>query len=165
MRTWVKATIGGVALVAIAVAALLLEERPDDLMLIMPSDHSVRDPEAFRDAVIAAAKVAQDGHLVTFGIQPTQPATAYGYIKQGKALTDSAHAVERFVEKPDAVKAEPRRRVSRCREGGHLGPVLGRALLAIAALAGDVVRHLAGLGLAGVVLVAPAQPALQLPQL
>ncbi len=90
---------------AACVAALLIENEPDALMLVMPSDHLVRNPEAFRDAVVKAAAVAQSGHLVTFGIQPTAAATAYGYIKQGKALSDSAHAVERFVEKPDAAKA------------------------------------------------------------
>ena len=99
---------------AAAVAALLLEERPDDLMLIMPSDHSVRDPEAFRDAVIAAAKVAQDGHLVTFGIRPNAPATAYGYIKRGVKIDARAYTVEKFVEKPDAETA-----ARFLREGGY----------------------------------------------
>lgn len=91
---------------AAAVAALLLEEQPEDLMLIMPSDHSVRDPNAFRDAVVAAAKVAQAGHLVTFGIRPNAPATAYGYIKRGTKIDARAFAVEKFVEKPDAATAE-----------------------------------------------------------
>ena len=46
--------------------------------------------------------MARDGHLVTFGIKPTAPATSYGYIKEGAVLTDAAKAVEKFVEKPDA---------------------------------------------------------------
>lgn len=87
---------------AACVAALLLDAEPDALMLIMPSDHSVRDPEAFREAVAAAAAVARRGRLVTFGIHPAAPATAYGYIKRGAALGKRAFAVERFVEKPDA---------------------------------------------------------------
>ena len=90
---------------AAAVAALLLENEPDALMLVMPSDHLVRDPDAFRAAVAAAVPVAATGHLVTFGILPTAPATAYGYIKRGEAISDAAHAVARFVEKPDAVTA------------------------------------------------------------
>lgn len=90
---------------AACVAALLLENEPDALMLVMPSDHLVRSPEAFRAAVVKAVPVARDGHLVTFGIKPTSPATAYGYIKEGAAITDSARTVERFVEKPDAVTA------------------------------------------------------------
>jgi mannose-1-phosphate guanylyltransferase/mannose-6-phosphate isomerase len=90
---------------AAAVAALLLENEPDALMLVMPSDHLVRKPEAFRAAVAAAASVAARGRLVTFGIQPTHPATAYGYIKRGASLGAGAFAVERFVEKPDALTA------------------------------------------------------------
>lgn len=91
---------------AAAVAALLLMEQPDDLMLIMPSDHSVRDPGAFREAVAAAARVARRGHLVTFGIRPNAPATAYGYIKRGAKIDERAFAVEKFVEKPDVEKAK-----------------------------------------------------------
>jgi len=90
---------------AACVAALLLENEPDALMLVMPSDHSVRNAEAFRAAVAKAVPVARNDHLVTFGIMPTSPATAYGYIKEGDAITDSANAVARFVEKPDAVTA------------------------------------------------------------
>jgi len=90
---------------AACVAALLLENEPDALMLVMPSDHLVRNAEAFRDAVAKAVPVAAANHLVTFGICPTSPATAYGYIKQGAALSGDAHAVEKFVEKPDSVTA------------------------------------------------------------
>jgi len=99
---------------AACVAALLLESEPDALMLVMPSDHSVRNPDAFRDAVTAAVPVARAGHLVTFGIQPTSPASAYGYIKQGSALADGANRVERFVEKPDTAKAS-----AFLKEGGY----------------------------------------------
>ncbi len=90
---------------AACVAALLLDGEPDALMLVMPSDHSVRDPDAFRGAVAAAAEVAARGHLVTFGIRPNAPATAYGYIKRGARVGDRAFAVETFVEKPDAATA------------------------------------------------------------
>ena len=91
---------------AACVAALLLENDPDALMLVMPSDHLVRKPEAFRDAVAAAVPVAHSGHLMTFGIRPTAPATAYGYIKQGTPLADgAAYNVARFVEKPDTATA------------------------------------------------------------
>ena len=85
---------------AAAVAALLLESESDALMLIMPSDHLVRDPDAFRAAVAAAVPLARSGKLVTFGIQPHEPNTGYGYIKRG-AADGGGFAVERFVEKPD----------------------------------------------------------------
>ncbi|MSO72772.1 MAG: mannose-1-phosphate guanylyltransferase/mannose-6-phosphate isomerase [Rhodospirillaceae bacterium] len=90
---------------AACVAALLLEGEPDALMLVMPSDHLVRMPEAFFEAVTKAVPVAQSGRLVAFGIRPTAPATAYGYIKQGETLEGAAHAVARFVEKPNAATA------------------------------------------------------------
>ena len=89
------------------VAALLLEDDPDALMLIMPSDHLVKKPEVFRIAVATAVPVAQNGHMVTFGIQPSSPSTAYGYIKRGPALPKAGDtfSVARFVEKPDAATA------------------------------------------------------------
>ncbi|MGE5505903.1 MAG: mannose-1-phosphate guanylyltransferase/mannose-6-phosphate isomerase [Actinomycetota bacterium] len=90
---------------AAAVSALLLADRPDALMLVMPSDHMVRDPVAFTRAVEAAVPLAEAGRLVTFGIVPSGPNTGYGYIKRGEAL-GGGHVVERFVEKPDLPTAE-----------------------------------------------------------
>ena len=90
---------------AAAVAAILLENEPDALMLVMPSDHLVRKPDAFKAAVVAAAPIAAAGHLVTFGIKPTHPATAYGYIKRGETLSNGGFTVDRFVEKPDSETA------------------------------------------------------------
>ncbi|RAU23750.1 mannose-1-phosphate guanylyltransferase/mannose-6-phosphate isomerase [Paramagnetospirillum kuznetsovii] len=91
---------------AAAVAALMLAETdPGALMLLMPSDHLIADSEAFRRAVAVATPLAQDGRMVTFGIQPTGPNTGYGYIKAGAAL-GGGFTVERFVEKPDLSTAE-----------------------------------------------------------
>ena len=80
----------------------------DPLVLLMPSDHIVKKPEAFLDAVAVAAEAARAGHIVTFGITPDRPHTGYGYIKRGAAMAgvDGAFAVDRFVEKPDAATAE-----------------------------------------------------------
>src|SRR3546814_11529994 len=61
---------------------------------------------AFRDAVARATVLAEDGWLVTFGIQPDYAETGYGYILQGQPLSDGGYRVERFVEKPDAHTAE-----------------------------------------------------------
>ncbi|MBI3445514.1 MAG: mannose-1-phosphate guanylyltransferase/mannose-6-phosphate isomerase [Magnetospirillum sp.] len=93
---------------AIAVAALLLEAEPEALMLVMPSDHTVKQPEGFRRAVDVAVPLADTGRLVTFGIIPDAPATGYGYIHRGAAIAghDGAHLVDRFVEKPDLATAE-----------------------------------------------------------
>lgn len=83
------------------------EQDPDSLLLMMPSDHHVGDPEAFRAAVEAGARAAAAGWLVVFGVVPTRPDTGYGYIKQGEALADQPglKEVARFVEKPDAETA------------------------------------------------------------
>jgi mannose-1-phosphate guanylyltransferase/mannose-6-phosphate isomerase len=90
---------------AIAVAALeATRDGGDALLLVLPSDHVIRDEAAFRQAVVAATAAAEAGKLVTFGIVPTQPETGYGYIKA--AAGKGVRAVERFVEKPDPATAE-----------------------------------------------------------
>ena len=94
---------------AIAVAALsALKQAPDAILIVMPSDHVVRNEEAFVAAVHAAAKVAAKGKLVLLGIKPDSPHTGYGYIRKGAALEKGSGAfrVEAFVEKPDAATAE-----------------------------------------------------------
>jgi mannose-1-phosphate guanylyltransferase / mannose-6-phosphate isomerase len=94
---------------AAAVAALkVIEDDPDGLLLLMPSDHIILDQKAFLAAVTIAAKAARTGALVTFGIKPASAETGYGYIKSADALdgVPGAFAVERFVEKPDMATAE-----------------------------------------------------------
>ncbi|NMM36135.1 MAG: mannose-1-phosphate guanylyltransferase/mannose-6-phosphate isomerase [Glaciimonas sp.] len=86
---------------AIAAAATYLAQTagPDSLMLVLSADHLISDPVAFGVAVEAAVHLAQDGQLVTFGITPNHPDTAYGYIEA------DGHKVSRFVEKPTLEKA------------------------------------------------------------
>ncbi|KEO61302.1 mannose-1-phosphate guanylyltransferase/mannose-6-phosphate isomerase [Thioclava indica] len=95
---------------AVLAAALWLEKSdPDGLMLVAPSDHVVPDIEAFRAATLAGAEAARAGQLVTFGIKPTHPETGYGYLELAEDPQDfSAQplALRRFVEKPDAARAE-----------------------------------------------------------
>lgn len=89
---------------AIAMAAL---EAPatDALLLVMPSDHVIKDVAAFAAAIRQAEGAARDGWLVTFGIAPDQPATGYGYIRLGDPIANAVHKVARFVEKPDEARA------------------------------------------------------------
>jgi mannose-1-phosphate guanylyltransferase/mannose-1-phosphate guanylyltransferase/mannose-6-phosphate isomerase len=96
---------------AAAVAALIAaEEDPAALLLLAASDHVIADVDGFHRAVETGAKAAAEGALVTFGITPTRPETGYGYIRyapRGSAAGElAAHAVERFVEKPDRAAAE-----------------------------------------------------------
>jgi mannose-1-phosphate guanylyltransferase/mannose-6-phosphate isomerase len=92
---------------AVAVSAELAAERNRDaLVLVLAADHVVRKPEEFREACRRAAAAAADGRIVAFGIEPTHPATNYGYVRPGAKLNGAAvHAVDAFVEKPDAATA------------------------------------------------------------
>lgn len=88
---------------AIALAAALL---PDDaIMLVCPSDHHIADPAAFRAAAEAAAALAAQDYLVSFGIAADRPETGYGYLQRGAPLP-GGFAVARFVEKPDLATAQ-----------------------------------------------------------
>jgi mannose-1-phosphate guanylyltransferase len=89
---------------AIALAALAAHD-PASPLLVMPSDHVILDTPAFHAAIMAALPLVEQGWLATFGIAPTGPETGYGYIQAGAEIGDGVHKVERFVEKPDAVRA------------------------------------------------------------
>jgi|JI8StandDraft_2_1071088.scaffolds.fasta_scaffold01184_6 mannose-1-phosphate guanylyltransferase/mannose-6-phosphate isomerase len=95
---------------AVLAAALpLYQADPDALMLVLPSDHRIADVEGFRAAIAAATPRALDGDLITFGIHPTRPETGYGYLEladpAARNASEPQHLV-RFVEKPDAARAE-----------------------------------------------------------
>jgi mannose-1-phosphate guanylyltransferase / mannose-6-phosphate isomerase len=97
---------------AMAIAALTPGVAPSDLLLFLPSDHFVPDVDGFLATMQSGVAAAQAGYIVTFGVQPSFPSTAYGYIHQGTQLKDVntdngiAYAVERFVEKPPVDKAQ-----------------------------------------------------------
>jgi mannose-1-phosphate guanylyltransferase/mannose-6-phosphate isomerase len=88
---------------AIGLAAKwVLENCGDDLLLVLPSDHVIRDEQAFRAAVQEAVPSALAGGLVTFGVVPDAPNVGYGYIEIDSGIdgTKGAHPIARFVEKP-----------------------------------------------------------------
>lgn len=94
---------------AIAVAALVaLRNDPEALLLVLPSDHVILNEKAFVKAAQAAARTAADQRLITFGIEPENPHTGYGYIRRGPALggDSEAYSVAAFVEKPDLATAK-----------------------------------------------------------
>jgi mannose-1-phosphate guanylyltransferase/mannose-6-phosphate isomerase len=92
---------------AILAAALYeYRENPDAILVVAPSDHVINDVNAFQLAIREAYKVALDGQLVTFGIEPTHPETGYGYLELSKNTTAQAVALKAFVEKPDLTNAE-----------------------------------------------------------
>jgi mannose-1-phosphate guanylyltransferase/mannose-6-phosphate isomerase len=97
---------------AMASAALMPGVADSDLLLFLPSDHFVPDVDAFISTMQLGVTAAKEGYIVTFGVQPSFPSTAYGYIQRGEKLdalgegSSSTFSVARFVEKPLAEKAQ-----------------------------------------------------------
>jgi mannose-1-phosphate guanylyltransferase/mannose-6-phosphate isomerase len=93
------------AAAAYIAAAVVAELSPGSLALLLPADHVIADPSAFRQAMAEAAETAR-ARIVTFGITPDGPETGYGYIQQGNRLDGRVFEVARFAEKPSRAVAE-----------------------------------------------------------
>lgn len=91
---------------AMAAALTVAARDPDGLVLLVPSDHAVADPDAFRAAVDKGRDAAQQGHIVTFGITPSRAETGYGWLEAGNEHQPGVHVLNRFIEKPDAGLAD-----------------------------------------------------------
>ncbi|MGZ9710871.1 mannose-1-phosphate guanylyltransferase/mannose-6-phosphate isomerase [Glaciimonas sp. GNP009] len=92
---------------AIAVAALhAVSKGEDPLLLVLPSDHVIKDAATFRAAISDATQAAAAGDLVTFGITPLRPETGYGYIRARRTELERVQKVLEFVEKPDRAAVE-----------------------------------------------------------
>lgn len=94
---------------AIVLAALYTIEHigKDATLLVLPADHLINNIDAFLDDVRRARQLAEEGHLVTFGIPPIQPETGFGYIRMGAQIPQSGgREIAAFVEKPDRARAE-----------------------------------------------------------
>jgi mannose-1-phosphate guanylyltransferase len=91
-------------------ALAIQQDDPGGVMVVLSSDHQIAKADEFRRALSAAEELAQQGYLVTLGIQPTEPHTGYGYIHRrariGQFNGFDAYEVERFVEKPRREVAE-----------------------------------------------------------
>ena len=91
---------------ALHVAALeAARERGDALMLVLPADHLVAEPQALAESLLRAVACAAAGDFVVFGVPPDRPETGYGYIRAGTPTPQGARAVDAFFEKPDAARA------------------------------------------------------------
>jgi mannose-1-phosphate guanylyltransferase len=95
----------------IGLAALYMQQLdPNEVMASLHADHFIADEEAFRQALLAAEEVAQQGYLVTLGIKPNKPEIGYGYVEQGEFLGQfndhAVYRVKRFLEKPNLETAE-----------------------------------------------------------
>ncbi|MEZ5648062.1 MAG: mannose-1-phosphate guanylyltransferase/mannose-6-phosphate isomerase [Alphaproteobacteria bacterium] len=103
---------------AVMIAAeLIAKENSEACLFVLPSDHIIMDVQKFHMAMDLALKAAQAGWMVAFGMAPTRPETGYGYIRQGVALDGApgVFAIEKFIEKPDAKRAQ-----ALLTEGGYL---------------------------------------------
>ena len=91
---------------AIALAAAILQKRqPDVIVGSFAADHVIVESKQFEATVREAVEVAATGKIVTIGIEPTEPAVGFGYIKTGEVLSGNAKQVLKFVEKPSIDKA------------------------------------------------------------
>lgn len=94
---------------AIALATKYIQQREseeDPIILVVPSDHLIKNNKNFIETVKKGEKLAQEGYIVTFGIEPDYPETGYGYINILKQPILDGFKVKQFVEKPDAATAQ-----------------------------------------------------------
>jgi len=107
-KTVLLEPVGRNTAAAMALAALAVKPAVglDGLLLFCPADHHIPDTLAFIDTVKQGKEAAKQGAIVTFGVVPSFPSTAYGYIEHGAERQDGSSAVKRFIEKPSAIKAE-----------------------------------------------------------
>jgi mannose-1-phosphate guanylyltransferase len=96
------------AAAAALATAIARRQDPDACVVLLPADHVIHDTQGFARTVQAAAACARErGGLVTIGIRPTQPSTAFGYLKLAHAPDGGSPVpVERFLEKPERARAE-----------------------------------------------------------
>ena len=90
---------------AISVKYLIQNTKSDDIILVVPSDHLIKDIDKFLNAIKEGEILAKEGYVVTFGVKPTYCETGFGYIKTGQKI-DTGFTVKQFVEKPDLQTAE-----------------------------------------------------------
>lgn len=86
-----------------AAAAWIFEQDPDGVAVFVSADHDIPDAAAFQRAAEQAVEGARSGRIVTLGVKPTFPATAFGYIRPGPG--EGVRVVEAFIEKPDEARA------------------------------------------------------------
>lgn len=92
---------------AIAVALKYIQTKDSDpVILVVPSDHLIKNTRNFYETVKKGEKLANEGYIVTFGIEPDYPETGYGYINILKKPIFDGFKVKEFVEKPDAKTAQ-----------------------------------------------------------
>ena len=85
---------------AAAIAFAALAVKPEDILIVTPSDHMISGDNAYDEAMQLGIEKAKEGYIITFGVHPTRPETGYGYIEYENDLVKS------FREKPNLDTAE-----------------------------------------------------------
>jgi mannose-1-phosphate guanylyltransferase/mannose-6-phosphate isomerase len=85
--------------------ALQVGASPEEVMLVMPSDHIIKEKDQLLQVLKEVEEIARLGYIVTFGVRPDSPHTGYGYIRRGAPVGGNAFAVKQFAEKPDKATA------------------------------------------------------------
>ena len=90
---------------ATAIIAALTSKK-DDLILLLPSDHAIKNKKIFNDSIKKGITEAKKGNIILYGVKPTRPETEYGYISLKSGENSSSHSILKFIEKPDLKKAK-----------------------------------------------------------
>ena len=92
---------------AIAIAAMqLLNKKEDPILLVLSADHLIRNKKKFLNSIRIGNKIAEQGKMVSFGIQPNKPETGYGYIEVDNSVKNKYYNILSFKEKPGLESAE-----------------------------------------------------------
>ena len=90
---------------AVSVKYISENKNSDEIILVVPSDHLIHDVQKFSEAIEKGKQLAEQGFVVTFGVEPSYCETGFGYIKTSEKI-DDGFKVEKFVEKPDSATAQ-----------------------------------------------------------
>jgi mannose-1-phosphate guanylyltransferase/mannose-6-phosphate isomerase len=124
----------GTAMATACAVTAAMELAPEATILIAPADHHIKDEQAFRADVMAAAAGAGDD-LVLFSARPESAETGYGYMRPGRPLSGGLHRIEQFIEKPQPDKAAAM--LAEGDWGWNMGLFLGRP----ATFQNQIARH------------------------
>lgn len=91
--------------IVLATKYIMQSSNSDPVIIVVPSDHLIKNNEKFLSTVKKGEELANQGYIVTFGIEPTYPETGYGYINTSDKISEG-YKVKEFVEKPDVETAK-----------------------------------------------------------
>ena len=101
-------TAPAITIAALKAIEIFKDEDTDPILLILSSDHYIKDINKFTKSIKCGLSKSKNGDLIIFGVVPTFPATGYGYIKSVIAFEEKLDPlkVDKFIEKPNKEKAE-----------------------------------------------------------